>query len=76
MSERIRQIADQVMHSDPGPHLAIDLYCFTKSEFEKFSLLIVEDCIAAVNKEALTTGDVRTTAGSVAKTLKKHFGFE
>ena len=48
MNTRIQELAIQVMNSDPDPRLTAELYCFTKSEFEKFAELIVKEFIDIV----------------------------
>lgn len=43
---------------------------------EKFAELIVLESIELLNQNAMETGNVTTTVGTVATQLKKHFGIE
>ena len=70
MNERIRELAIQIMHSDPAPHLTTELYSFTKSEFEKFAELIVGECIKELEN------DTRCRIAGADKIVAKHFGVE
>ncbi len=72
MNERIKELAIQVMHSDPEPHLTTELYSFTKSEFEKFAELIVRECSQFVEDKFDFCGDELI----IAEQILKHFGVE
>ena len=73
MNERIRELAEKTMNSDTAPHLSTELYCFTKSEFEKFAELIVRECVSICKeKEQPNLYGVR----EVENTIKQHFGVE
>lgn len=81
MNERIKELAIQVMHSDPKPHLTTELYSFTKSEFEKFAELIVRECISKI--ESQRSSGENTDQWTITRDmcyhnmmadLKEHFG--
>ena len=73
MNERIRELAIEVMRSDPEPHLTTELYSFTKSEFQKFSELLIRECLFIIDDERKPDMVNRT---ELWKQIKQHFGVE
>lgn len=80
MSERIRELAIQVMHSDPEPHLSTELFCFTTSEFEKFSELVVKECVSLIrymgNPTYINSSDWEVSRNDAMSVIREHFGVE
>lgn len=77
MNERIKELAIQVMHSDPEPHLTTELYSFTQPEFEKFAELIIQKCIAQIALIGISNfenEDISWTVETAIDSIQEHFG--
>jgi len=82
MNERIKELylqAHTARHYDRDPALDGNpptVYWQGEVSAQRFAELIVRECISCLNDGAKQAGDVRTTVGTVEKTLKQHFGLE
>jgi hypothetical protein len=79
MNERIRLLAEQAGHrycpsSNSGP-LRVE---YLTPEIEKFALLIVQDCLAQVDKVDAMLDDPKEKVGVswVGLAIAKHWGLE
>lgn len=70
MNERIRGLAEQAGMGHERWNTTVQFESF----LEKFAEFIVRECISCLNDGSKQAGDVRTTVGTVEKTLKQHFG--
>lgn len=76
MNERIKQLAEQTMNSDKAPHLSEELYCFTKSEFEKFVEFVIREC-AYIPIDMWDKAELNADiAVKIEDRIKHHFGVE
>lgn len=71
MNEQIKKIMEET-----GLYIAYENKAVTEKELEFFAQSIVNECVECLNERAKQIGDVTTTVGTVAKTLKQHFGVE
>lgn len=69
MNEQIKKIMEET-----GLYIAYENKSVTEKELEFFAQSIVRECVECLNERAKLFGDVTTTVGTVAKTLKQHFG--
>jgi len=71
--EKIKELATKAKLGQANFDDGIGYYVATEETLEKFTLLIIEECLGVVENKNKFLGGIK---GSLEKEIRKHFGVE